>query len=712
MTRLDTRMSALGPGPDFGGHRLAELSRLPSAQNCDQAVQSGTSTVQQGGDLRLLNKTASAQGSRQPVMRPISGGSLAEALFGLDVNDTSSRARDARATATQVFLNSPLSQRNGAVDAIGAGGGADPAFVIRNTYQDGWDFLKITKDIIGFSPNMVAQPAKVAALLKAHGIDSNSAEFMRGFKAATADAKSKEPPGFLVFMNDLSAILGLLGDLRVGGGARRGGGIVTRPTMTNNRPVPTPKRVTPGEQPKTVRSPATVPTPKTPAKQAAGVPTRTKLLPSAEALVQTVTAQLARKDLAGAERSIEALKTLEIVTRRSGQADRANAIRTVRVQLEAQRSALWHQVNEVQSAATRSLPQTKKAFNNPSHWDTSGPLIRPVVVALRGDAAKAWKALTQKFGPELAVKMYDANLRGGLSGVNNLLTAEKSDLTLTVRDLIHLQYVGFSDGVPTVPGQAGLVKPTLHDAVHAVARYGVSGWEELHGDQFAEGLLNDIFTGRQKVKLDPKLSLSEQPQAAKEIAARIDAAYQRVDIKRIVEEIDAVSTGFSSPSSWPKLEAGWEKTASPKTLAERAEKILRRNGALAHLKPADDRAIKEMIYGPKNTKSFEAIAGRLSNGGSKETYNREVAAWVEGVKSELVARTSKMSPAEFKFHAERAVAIGVLLNRTQPGAMALGPFQTSIDSAKLKGDIDKLDLRTTYPQALSDVRKALSATKK
>lgn len=320
MTRLDSTDPSNGlarSGSDPGGRTLAQLSNIPADKNYDQAPQAvqgrapdgkivkgtslqrtygtgyvsyffkgtgashalpttltsraealafvrtqigkGTWSDLVAGDPRAFDKTSAAAAPSKAVsIQPISGGSVARALLGLDPNDDGRTARDAIATANQVFANSPLAQRNGSVSSLGTGGRGDPAIVLRNTYQDGWDFLQVVQNTAGYLSLSGAQPDRVAKLLTSHGIDARSTEFMRGFAAATADAKSKEPSGILAFMNTISTVLGLIGGVRRGNLRANGNAV---PTARSTVSTPTRRSVgtPPAVQPRVNKSPVTVP---------------------------------------------------------------------------------------------------------------------------------------------------------------------------------------------------------------------------------------------------------------------------------------------------------------------------------------------------------------------------------------------------------------------------------------------------------------------
>jgi hypothetical protein len=363
-------------------------------------------------------------------------------------------------------------------------------------------------------------------------------------------------------------------------------------------------------------------------------------------------------------------------------------------------------VGNTSAAPLRDDAAARSAFNRPTHWvATADGRLAPDASTLRNEAARAWSAATQRFGSDLAMTMFDANVRGGTVAVIAAMDAAGSRQALTVRDIAELQYVAFTSGSPSTLGVNALDAPTLHDAAHSAAGYGVSVHQEIHGDDFSEALINDLFGIEPEIVINRGAPLDQQPSVALQLSQLIDVRFANVSIDSLLQEIEP--SFFSPTSTGPQLSHGWGQ--SPSEDAHRAEQILDANGLLAHLEPAGRRAVLALIYGAQRPHTFEAIATRLAQSGDRQQFARDVDAWLDDVADCLRAASSGslMSRDEFGNHAARAVAFGLLLDRTAPGSLVMGPLDTGLGDADLPMALRQLDLRTTYPPVLREVQRAL-----
>ncbi|MCY7315176.1 MAG: hypothetical protein LH480_06005 [Rubrivivax sp.] len=297
MTRIDASGTVAGAGNALGSGAIAQLDKLSGQQNYDQALQAvqgrapgggivkgillqrtygtgyvsyffkgsghshalpttltsradalahvraqiskGTYADLMPGDPRDFDRTQiAAAGSKSRYLQPISASSVVRALMGVGPDFTARSVSESIVTASHVFGQSPLAQRYPRQSMVSRDAG-DSAVVLRNTYEDGWDFRQAVQGIAASMSLWQVQPQRLAAVLKLSGIDATSTEFMRGLAAATADAKGKEPPAFASFMINLSTAVGLIGGMRPGA-VRANGTAVPRPT----RDISMPGRVT------------------------------------------------------------------------------------------------------------------------------------------------------------------------------------------------------------------------------------------------------------------------------------------------------------------------------------------------------------------------------------------------------------------------------------------------------------------------------------
>jgi hypothetical protein len=358
------------------------------------------------------------------------------------------------------------------------------------------------------------------------------------------------------------------------------------------------------------------------------------------------------------------------------------------------------------ASALRDDAAARSAFNHPAHWvATANGRLAPDASQLRNESARAWTAATRKFGPDLALTMFDANIRGGTMAVIAAMDATGSRQTLTVRDIAELQYVSFTSGSPGALGVNALDAPTLHDAAHSIAGYGVSVHQEIHGDDFSEALINDLFGIEPEIAINRGAPLDQQPSVALQLSQLIDVRFANVSIDSLLQEIEP--SFITSSSAGPQLSHGWSE--SPAANAKRAEQILDANGLLAHLAPAGRRAVLSLIYGAQRPHTFEAIATRWARGGDRQQFAQDVDSWLDDVADRLrsVSSGSLMSRGEFGQYAAKAVAFGLLLDRTAPGSLVMGPLDTGLGDTDLPIALRQLDLRTAYPPVLREVQRAL-----
>jgi hypothetical protein len=403
---------------------------------------------------------------------------------------------------------------------------------------------------------------------------------------------------------------------------------------------------------------------------------------------------LACAQRAGLGSGDEPVRVAQLVAIGQGAAPSAPALRSLAYALSAEAKS-----------GLRDNAAARIAFNNPSHWRLLAD-GRFAPEGLSNEAAQAWAQLSQKFSePGLAAAMFDANLRGGTMAVIAAMDAAGSRQTLTVLDIAKLQYVAIDSGGLSPLGVANVIEPTLHDAVHSITGYGVSVLEEIHGDQFSEGLLSDLFGYEPEVVIGRNTRLGQQPLLAQQISQLIDKRLAEVSL----EPLDAqIETSFVAQISqvW---QLSYVPQESPLANAKRAEQLLDANGVLVHLAPADRAAVLHLVYGAKRRNSFEAIGTRFAKTGNQQQLFTDIESWTSAV-SDLVRRASMgslMSRDAFRRYAAKAIAFGVLLDRTAPGSLLRGELDTELAPPDLPAPVLQLDLRVSYPPVLREVRRAL-----
>jgi hypothetical protein len=347
----------------------------------------------------------------------------------------------------------------------------------------------------------------------------------------------------------------------------------------------------------------------------------------------------------------------------------------------------------------RSTQAARAKFNNPPHWQELASLIVPNVASMVGESARAWGAVTLKFGENLAQRMFDANVRGSALAVISVMDAVGSQQTLTVHDLTALQYAAITNG--TKPRQAVAVEePTLHDTFHCAVGYGVSALEETFGDEFSESMINSLFGAEADIHVALNTPLHEQTAAVKQIKSRIRENFSSTTTEGITRELGIY---FAEAKR-----GGWSGSAVEMT--QRAEKTLVDNGLLAHLDPAGQQKINALIYGGGRAESFEAIVTRYTSSKDLTAFQRELQGWENRVTLVLQAESKKqtMPLPEFERSAARAIAFGLVLERAVPGTLFEGPLSIGLNDAELAPAFRTLDLRVAFPRTLREVQSALA----
>jgi hypothetical protein len=357
----------------------------------------------------------------------------------------------------------------------------------------------------------------------------------------------------------------------------------------------------------------------------------------------------------------------------------------------------------------RSDDQARASFNYRKHWrrDEAGRLV-PDEKKLSGQPAQMWSAVTNKFGPELARSLFDANVRGGLLAVINALDAAGSKQPLNVEDVTSLQYLALHNGQAT-PSNNGVDPPSLHDAVHSAVDYGVNELQELYGDVHSEGLLVDVFAEGAIHRLDPRQALTSQTAAVARLSARIDQAHGGVSLDQLAYELRAAFVSGSGAGL--ALKEAW--TGTPSANTQQAAKMLSERGLISHLQPQPRQRILALVYGKDRPDSFEAIANRYGASGDRAQFARDVDAWLGRVGKALTEASANnaMSNAEFRERAARSLAFGLVLEAASPGVLQDGPVDTLLVNGLPKA-VTAVDLRQQFPQKLQEVRQALDQAKR
>jgi hypothetical protein len=387
-------------------------------------------------------------------------------------------------------------------------------------------------------------------------------------------------------------------------------------------------------------------------------------------------------------------------TTTDGQRRRIAEVRQLAVDLQIAKSAVSASFprQATPNSGARTTQAARAAFNNPPHWKESASLIVPDAASMVGESARAWGAVTSKFGGNLAEKMFDANVRGGALAVMSVMDAVGSKHTLTVLDLTALQYAAITNG--TKPTQAvALEEPTLHDTFHSAVGYGVSGLEELYGDSFSESMVNSLFSEDADIRVDLNAPLQAQSAAMQQIKSRIRENFSSTTTDSIAGEL-GIYLAQAKLGRW---------TGSAAQKAQRAEQTLVDNGLLAHLNPAGRQKINALIYGAEQAGSFEAIAARHTNNQNSPAFMRDMNSWEMRVTSTLQteSKAQKMTRPEFERRAARAIAFGLLLERAAPGSLREGPLSIGLNEVELAPALRTLNLRVDFPRTVLEVQRAL-----
>ena len=356
----------------------------------------------------------------------------------------------------------------------------------------------------------------------------------------------------------------------------------------------------------------------------------------------------------------------------------------------------------------RDAHAARAAFNFPAHWlDTGDGRVAPDPSRLEGESASAWNSLTRKFGPEFATTLFDAKARGGnTTAVIDAMQVAGSKLTLTVRDLARLQFVCLTDGKAT----PGVSWPSLHDTLHS---YGTSMFEEMYGDAHTEGLVRSLFAtdAPGKIDIDAGKSLGAQPLVVRALKTRIQEDFGSVTLANLAFETRAAFYQ-TDDIGYESFKHRWYET--PSQNASQMEQVLERSGALAHLGVAIRARVNSLIHDAADPNSFASISRELDRALAASPmagsmFPPKFKAWLSRL-NDLVREDSAnqmMSTAQFSEHAAQAIAMSLVLERAASGSMILGPARTLLGDDMLARPLQSLDLRTSYPAALREVRQAL-----
>jgi hypothetical protein len=363
------------------------------------------------------------------------------------------------------------------------------------------------------------------------------------------------------------------------------------------------------------------------------------------------------------------------------------------------------------NAPMRSAEAARTAFNHPDHWrDAGAGKVAPNVARLEGTSALAWQDLTQKFGAPLATALFDIKARG--SSVTSLIQAlEKSGskLSLTPRDLAHLQYVCFTDGRV----KEGVALLTLHDAFHT---YGTSVFEEMYGDAHTEGLVRSLFAGTasSKIAVNPNLPLSAQPLVVAQLKERIKTDFASVAPGNLTYEI---RENFYQTDDFGYESFKHDWYASPSSNPQQLEKIVNASGAFANLDAATRTQITALIYDKNDPNSFASISRELEARMAAKPYAAgfwppTFTAWLSRLNAvvEKGLASRMLNEGQFTEQAAQAIALSLAMERAAPGSLARGPSSTLLDDTSLARPLHTLNLRSAYPDALREVRQALGLT--
>jgi hypothetical protein len=375
-------------------------------------------------------------------------------------------------------------------------------------------------------------------------------------------------------------------------------------------------------------------------------------------------------------------------------------------------------LSAAQTTPARTQAQVLVAYNLPSHWLTrSSGAFAPNPARLVGESASAWARITQKFGPTLAERLFDASTRGGVMQLLAVLDEARSPATLTIRDLSELQ------GIARTGGAAEGLKLTLHDFGHGASGYGPSAAQEIGGDHFAEFLLSDLFKDKSElqqipaefrdaleVNIDLQRPLAQQPKVLAELARLIERQWGtthtenfRWETQKLLYERLPVEIFMT------KLRQDWTGRSSHGNAVE-LERTLERGGLLAHLGKEARGRIAALIYGAESPSSFESLVRREDPNNKSSAFQNVFVRWVQDTLAPALVRESAAalpSKEVFQSRAADAIAGGLMLERTAPGVLGNTPVGKTLDDAEANAALKNLDLRTAYPAVRAEVRKAL-----
>jgi hypothetical protein len=353
----------------------------------------------------------------------------------------------------------------------------------------------------------------------------------------------------------------------------------------------------------------------------------------------------------------------------------------------------------------RSDAQVRRDFSSPAHWGlTKSGLFSPNSKLLSGQPAEMWSELRLKFGHRVAVKLFDANLRSGFSGVLDALNLARSKQTVSIQDALKLSYLVIASK-SAVPGAGGVGPATLHDLMHSITGYGLNEFQESQGNWFSDA----VYMGMYKLMhgegaLNPKLHLGRQPGSAQVLDDFIRSNFD--ELRRGAAPLSNYVSSFKGPVAG--LEAGKIKDAYKQI--QQVEKDLEASAVLSELNRDQRATLKEMLLGTgqRAQPSLLQIVQDHVRTGDTTQFEAAKKKWMNGPAMLLKAawQAKEMKLPEFYDRASRAVAFRLLLERAAPGMVKKNdsPFAASFDDLRR---LNGVDLRKEYPKILKEVRELL-----
>jgi GGDEF domain-containing protein len=357
----------------------------------------------------------------------------------------------------------------------------------------------------------------------------------------------------------------------------------------------------------------------------------------------------------------------------------------------------------------RSAQEALRAFNNPPHLRLGDDgLIVPDLQAPHAGQRAAWTRLEEKFGADSTRRLFDAILRGGAASAMRLMDQTRSPHTLTLGDLARLQFMALGDAraegpIPVSP------RERLHDAMHALAAYGISEFEEaqgdLHTDQLAGALLwrAGNLPHNDQAFLDTSAPLSRHPDTLREIDRLIRANY--AELKNIAFELKINNALFRAEiDQTPRLDP---RSLSAKAEAGAALGALNAAGLLTELNTDQRARLQSLLFSADRPGSYESIVERYAQHRDYDRFNNERWQWAMDVGELLRQAWQSRFLGEAQFHDKslRAAAAAILVTRIAPHWQV----DPQHEFASAPEAIDILDLRTAYPRVLQELASAMKA---